>query len=321
MNFYQKTGELIIGSRLKRLSEKFLMEIAKIYDSLDIDFEISWFPIFFLLNENKELTVTEIAREMEITHSAVSQLITAMQKRGLVELNNPDNDKRKKIVSLTKDGHKLLKKVKPVWESIKRIYQKFLSEGQYSSYFLSSLSEIEDKLKNTEIKNLVLQDLEKTTTGIPVITEFRNEFLEQYKAFLLEWVMEHEEDSKEADLLSNPQFIVQDQKGSVFLAELNGKVIGAIVTKYQSENTAELLFLLVDEEWQNRKIGTLLLQETIQKLKANNFSKLSAAINKNKTKAVKVLRDSGFVLESMKTIKNEKDLDVTMLILENSLIQ
>ncbi len=320
MNFYQKTGELIIGSRLKRLSEKFLMEIAKIYDSLDIDFEISWFPIFFLLNENKELTVTEIAREMEITHSAVSQLITAMQKRGLVELNNPDSDKRKKIVSLTKDGHRLLKKVKPVWDSIKRIYQKFLSEGQYSNYFLSALSEIEDKIKSTEIKNLVLQDIEKTTTGIPVIIEYRSEFLEQYKVFLLEWVMEHEEDSKEADLLSNPQNIVQDQKGSVFLAELNGKVIGAIVTKYQSENAAELLFLLVNEEWQNRKIGTLLLQETIRKLKENNFIKLFAAINKNKTKAVKVLRDSGFVLDSMKTIKNEKDMDVTMLILENNLI-
>ena len=84
MIFYREAGELIFGSRLKRISERFLMDVSKIYKSLNIPFEVSWFPLFYLLNERGKLSVTEIARELEITHSAVSQLVTILQKKKLI---------------------------------------------------------------------------------------------------------------------------------------------------------------------------------------------------------------------------------------------
>ncbi|MEJ2628142.1 MAG: helix-turn-helix domain-containing protein, partial [bacterium] len=74
-NFYRRVGELILGTRLKRISDKFLTDVSKIYKKLNIPFEVSWFPIFYLLNEKGKLSVTDLARELEITHSAVSQMI------------------------------------------------------------------------------------------------------------------------------------------------------------------------------------------------------------------------------------------------------
>ena len=64
MTFYRQTGELIFGTRLKRLSDRFLMDVARIYKTLDIPFVIGWFPLFYLLNEQGTLSVTEIAREL-----------------------------------------------------------------------------------------------------------------------------------------------------------------------------------------------------------------------------------------------------------------
>ncbi|NJK95340.1 MAG: hypothetical protein HC905_10870 [Bacteroidales bacterium] len=53
-NYYEKLGELVIASRLRRLSERFVLDIGNIYKSRNIDFEPGWFHIMFLLSENKK---------------------------------------------------------------------------------------------------------------------------------------------------------------------------------------------------------------------------------------------------------------------------
>ena len=84
MAFYRNAGELIFGTRLKRISERFLMDVSKVYKHLDIPFETGWFPIFYLLRERENLSVTEIARELEVTHSAISQAVTVLEKKKLM---------------------------------------------------------------------------------------------------------------------------------------------------------------------------------------------------------------------------------------------
>ncbi len=41
MNFYQNLGYLVLGSRLRRLSEAFLSEINRVYQNEGIDFDAS----------------------------------------------------------------------------------------------------------------------------------------------------------------------------------------------------------------------------------------------------------------------------------------
>ena len=63
MGFYEETGILILGTRLKRLSERFLSEVGKIYEKLELDFEAAWFPVFFLIHKKGPLSITEIAEK------------------------------------------------------------------------------------------------------------------------------------------------------------------------------------------------------------------------------------------------------------------
>ena len=51
MNFYEELGYLVLGSRMRRLSEAFLSEINKTYQSAGISFDASWFPVFYLLSK------------------------------------------------------------------------------------------------------------------------------------------------------------------------------------------------------------------------------------------------------------------------------
>lgn len=120
MNFYQELGPLVLGSRLKRISETFLSEVNKVYIDLDLPFEASWFGIFYLLGEHKKVSINEIAERLEVSHSAISQLVKTLDNKGLLIIEASTDDGRKKVISLSKDGLLLLKNIKPIWKALNK---------------------------------------------------------------------------------------------------------------------------------------------------------------------------------------------------------
>jgi len=159
MSFYKKAGELIFGTRLKRLSDRFLDEVSSIYKKLGISFEVSWFPLFYLLHHKEGLSVTEIAKELHITHSAVSQLVTNLEKKDLVRFIDDENDKRKRIIGFTKSGQKMMYEIKPVWESMKKSMRLLLHKKENSARLLKALDEIEDTLEKESLCERVLKNI------------------------------------------------------------------------------------------------------------------------------------------------------------------
>jgi DNA-binding MarR family transcriptional regulator len=118
MGFYASLGNLVFGSRLRRLSEYFLMEVNKVYEQSGIAFDASWFPVFYILSKQQNIPLTDIAEQLEVSHSAVSQLVTGLKKKGLVETAPCADDGRRQLVMLTPKGEALLLEVQPVWSAI-----------------------------------------------------------------------------------------------------------------------------------------------------------------------------------------------------------
>lgn len=118
MSFYSSLGYLVFGSRLRRLSEYFLMEVNKVYEQSGIAFDASWFPVFYILSKQQNIPLTDIAEQLEVSHSAVSQLITGLKKKGLVKTGPCADDGRRQLVMLSKKGEELLQQVQPVWNAI-----------------------------------------------------------------------------------------------------------------------------------------------------------------------------------------------------------
>ncbi len=160
MTFYRDAGSLIFGTRLKRLSDRFLLEVAKTYRSLNIPFEVSWFPLFYLLDKRSGLSVTEIARELKITHSAVSQLVCGIEKKGFISFASDDNDRRKRIIVFTRRGEALMEKLRPVWRALSETMQELLNRGEHSSSLLAALDELEGNLDSQSLQQQILDRLD-----------------------------------------------------------------------------------------------------------------------------------------------------------------
>lgn len=150
-NYYEKLGQLILGSRLRKLSERLMLEMGNIYKSKNIEFEPGWFHIMYLLSENEKMSITQISEMLQVSHPSVIQVVGVLEKRDIVKISVDFNDKRKRMVELSENGKSLLERIKPVWNEIDQMMIAFLSEGEYSRNILNAITEIE---KNLDAKPL-----------------------------------------------------------------------------------------------------------------------------------------------------------------------
>lgn len=159
MDFYQSVGTLVLGSRLKRIGERFLLEVSKVYEKKGIEFDPSWFPVFYLLDENKKMSLKEISDQLNVSHSAVSQLTNALIKKDFLLMEKDENDGRKRQICLTKKGEQLVINSKPIWTSI-QLSMKEITE-QNDCQILQELSILEASLKDKSLSERVLDNLNK----------------------------------------------------------------------------------------------------------------------------------------------------------------
>jgi len=162
MNYYQSLGYLVLGSRLKRLSEVFLSEINKAYRAEGIVFETTWFPVFYLLSKNKSLSIQELCEQIEVSHPAASQLVTNLKSKGLVVTETSAEDARKQLVKLSPEGKKLLKKIMPVWDAILETMEEVAGGKPESDVILSQLTALETAFKAVDIVGRIQEKLNQS---------------------------------------------------------------------------------------------------------------------------------------------------------------
>src|ERR1700755_1716864 len=104
MDFYDRTGKMALGSRLRRLSEQMTEQAAAIYDLYQIDFQPKWFPVFYSLSPTEEKSITDIAREGGTTHPSGSEPARERAAKGYVAEKKGEADGRKNFVLLSPTG-------------------------------------------------------------------------------------------------------------------------------------------------------------------------------------------------------------------------
>jgi DNA-binding MarR family transcriptional regulator len=151
MNFYQSLGFLVFGSRLKRLSDTFLNDVNLVYKSHNISFDASWFPVFYILSQKPEVSIKAISNELNVSHSAVSQLITNLQEKGLIKSVVSKKDARHRAITFTSKGAKLLQKIKPVWDALEQAMYELANENTQSKKILHALTAMEKNIQKAGV--------------------------------------------------------------------------------------------------------------------------------------------------------------------------
>jgi DNA-binding MarR family transcriptional regulator len=159
MNLYQSLGYLVLGSRLRRLSEAFLSEINRAYQQAGIEFDGSWFPAFYLLSKNDSLSIKELSEKTGVSHPAASQLITNLKGRKLVTTATCTDDGRRQLVQLTESGKALLQQVIPVWEAVRESMEELVAGEPRCQDLLPAITALEDTFRSANLADRISEQL------------------------------------------------------------------------------------------------------------------------------------------------------------------
>ena len=159
MNLYQSLGYLVLGSRLRRLSEAFLAEINRAYQNAGIDVDASRFPVFYLLSKNGSLSIKELSEKTEVSHPAASQLITNLKNKKLVTTATCTDDGRRQLVQLTESGKALLAQVLPVWGAVSVAMEDLVATEPGCHELLPAITSLENTFRSVKLSDKINEQL------------------------------------------------------------------------------------------------------------------------------------------------------------------
>lgn len=158
MKYQKELGFKALGSLLKWLYDHFIWESNKLYKQLDTDIEANWVLIFTLLDRHKSLSVTEIADFLQFKHPTIHTLVNKLIKKGYVAEKQDKEDKRRRLLKLTKLGHQKLEEARPIWESAEEAVEELVDT--IGANILPLLHAMTNELNEKSFKERVLEKLE-----------------------------------------------------------------------------------------------------------------------------------------------------------------
>jgi DNA-binding MarR family transcriptional regulator len=138
-------GFLTLGTRMKRIGEKLQADTQKIMDELGAPLQASQYPFLAAVDRLGPLTVGELAEAIGITQPGATRTVGQLVDLGMLESEQAADDQRRRIVSLTKEGQRLVAVAKrDVWPRIREAVADLC--GELDGPLLDQLAAIEDGL-------------------------------------------------------------------------------------------------------------------------------------------------------------------------------
>ncbi|MCJ7458956.1 MAG: bifunctional helix-turn-helix transcriptional regulator/GNAT family N-acetyltransferase [candidate division Zixibacteria bacterium] len=294
MDLLRQLGPLAIASRLRRLTEWLYKDGARIYQELSLDFEPRWFPLFYLLKESGEISVTHAAQALGMTHPAINQIAGEMSRRGFAESISDKKDKRKRLLRLTQKGRKALSSLEPVWKDFKSAASDLLSEA--GDDFLATVERLEDALKEKGMYERITQRIKNRQLKRIQILNYQPQFKKYFKSLNYEWLREYFKVEKEdKKLLSSPYERIIKPGGFVLFARLNGKIVGTTALIKHDRHTYELTKMAVKRTAQRQQVGRKLALAAIEKAKNSGAKRVILLTSPRLTAAYNLYRSLGFI--------------------------
>jgi DNA-binding MarR family transcriptional regulator len=106
-------------------------EIARVYTEAQISgLKPSWVMELLRLHARGPMTITELAKSVQLTHSAVSQKVAAMHAAGWVR-TTPGTDARSKKVTLTAKARRITGRLAAEWRATEAAIAEIEAEIPY----------------------------------------------------------------------------------------------------------------------------------------------------------------------------------------------
>ncbi|WP_184547351.1 bifunctional helix-turn-helix transcriptional regulator/GNAT family N-acetyltransferase [Mucilaginibacter sp. FT3.2] len=295
MDFFNKTGKMAIGSRLRMLTEKITEDAVSIYKMYDIDMQPKWFPVYYVLSQDEAKTITDIAKEIGHSHPSVSKIIREMVKHDLVAEKKDKGDGRRNMVSLTTKGKAISEKIKDQYIDINQAIEQLTLQTRNDLW--RAIEEWEFLLEQkTLLQRVREQKKERESANVQIIDytpQYKQAFRNLNEEWISKWFKMEEADYKALDA---PQEYILDRGGSILIALYKNEPVGvcALIKMDDPDYEYEMAKMAVSPKAQGKNIGFLLGIAIIEKAKSFGAAKVYLESNTILKPAINLYHKLGF---------------------------
>ncbi|TBR20387.1 MAG: N-acetyltransferase [Chitinophagaceae bacterium] len=127
------------------------------------------------------------------------------------------------------------------------------------------------------------------------IIEYEEKYFQDFKKLNLEWLDKYQlTESHDLLILNNPQKMILERGGFIWLAKAEYEIIGSAAIVNEGEGIFQLAKLSVTQSWQGNRIGQLLIETCLLKVRAVGAKKIVLFSNHQLTKALSLYKKYGF---------------------------
>ncbi len=294
MNIFDRTGKMAIGSRLRMLTTTITDDASKIYALYDIEFSPKWFPVFYVLGQDGQKTITAIADEIGHSQPSVTKIVKEMTAAELIiQLNS--SDKRANLVDLSEKGTELYDKLKVQLLDVEAAVETLIAEARHNLW--EALAEWEYLLAQKPLLRRVIDERKLRESRDVSIVEYESKYQSAFKSLNEEWISQYFE-MEEADYkaLDNPEAYILNKGGKIFIALYKGEPLGvcALIKMNDDDYDFEMAKMAVSPQAQGKNIGWLLGNVIIEAARKMGGNKLYLESNTLLKPAINLYHKLGF---------------------------
>jgi GNAT superfamily N-acetyltransferase/DNA-binding MarR family transcriptional regulator len=293
MDLIQELGELAFASRLKRLSERLMRDVAAVYAAHDVDFEPRWFPVVYLLRTRSPMAITEIAITLGVTHPAVNQTAAAMARHGLLVSKRDRHDERRRLLALSARGRALGDRLQPVWAQIGAATRDLLEAE--APGMLGDLARIERSLDERSVGQRIGADRRRRPAPQVEIADYAPCWRADFARLNREWLEEFFTlEPQDAAVLADPEKTILVPGGTILFALVEGRPVGTVALVRHDADTVELAKMAVTATLRGGGIGRRLAQAAIERARDSGARQLILQTSARLVAATRLYRELGF---------------------------
>ncbi len=152
----RQLGYANLDTRLKRISDKMSHSLRAMYRDLDMDTEPNWYLVLWIVNEQPNVSVLEIAKRLKFTHQSVMTMTHKMINKGYLQSQKDTIDKRKTVFKLTKKAEDRLPLFTQIWEIGKTVTLELLNQN---TAIMEHLEQLESNLDHASFGQRIATQL------------------------------------------------------------------------------------------------------------------------------------------------------------------
>jgi N-acetylglutamate synthase-like GNAT family acetyltransferase/DNA-binding MarR family transcriptional regulator len=294
MDVIKQLGEVALGSRLKRLSDRWAKEAKGFYEVNGLDFEPRWFPLFYTLSQEKvPLSIGELSERVGQSHPAIIQFVKELEKEGWIVSEKCGQDARRRLISLSPKSEAAMPRFRLVWQVVSEEILKIIK--QQKNNILFAIEELEEILDRENYAQNLANNLKIKQLNMIEILDYTPQYQQYFVDINIEWIEHYfKVEPMDEAMLNKAQEYILDKGGRIYFARFEGEIVGTVALKKMSDDEFELSKMGVRPQAQGKQIGKKLVLHAIEEARKMGVKQLFLETNSVLTPAIELYKKCGF---------------------------